>query len=190
MIRAFFGFLGRAIPLVQCAALLLVAACAVFGVWLAFISMQTEVQLKAIDGAVAAWIGFVDLCKSAIASPSFWMAAGGLGAWFQSWVNGRKAKEAVEAAKGAVVAAQGAEEKVKDAHTTLVKKIEENTQLTVSVKEAAVRSKHEVTDAFTAGQRNGFVGGIAEGKKQASGPAPLQADFDPMCTDMIDVTKG
>lgn len=38
----------------------------------------------------------------------------------------------------------------------------------------AERSKHEITQAFMAGERAGFVGGIEEGKKQSTGPAPLQ----------------
>ena len=43
-----------------------------------------------------------------------------------------------------------------------------------AVAETAVRSKHEITQAFMAGERGGFVAGIEEGKKQSTGPAPLQ----------------
>lgn len=52
-------------------------------------------------------------------------------------------------------------------------KLDENTKLTAEVQEVAKRSHHEVTSAFMAGKREGYVGGIAEGKKQASGPMPL-----------------
>ena len=43
-----------------------------------------------------------------------------------------------------------------------------------AVAETAERSKHEITQAFMAGERSGFVGGIEEGKRQITGPAPLQ----------------
>lgn len=42
-----------------------------------------------------------------------------------------------------------------------------------AVAETAERSKHEITQAFMAGERAGFVGGIEEGKKQSTGPASL-----------------
>ncbi len=43
-----------------------------------------------------------------------------------------------------------------------------------AVQETATRSQHEITQAFMAGERSGYVGGIEEGKKQSTGPAPLQ----------------
>lgn len=48
---------------------------------------------------------------------------------------------------------------------------------------AAVRQE-EIQMAHVAGKREGFVGGIEEGKKRATNPAPLAVDFDPAATDL------
>ena len=42
-----------------------------------------------------------------------------------------------------------------------------------TIKMKAVRSKEEVSMARAAGQREGYVGGISEGKRQATGPGAL-----------------
>jgi hypothetical protein len=155
--------------LVRCAAVLAVMW---VGIWFAFDSMSPEVQIKTLDAAVQAWIGLVDLCKSAIASPSFWMAAGGIGAWLQSWVNGRKATKAVVAAEGAQAAAL-------TARAELVDKIDTNTRITEDVKTVAVRSKAEM-EAFGIGkERHGVTMGIQIERDRASAPAPLRPDFNP-----------
>lgn len=84
----------------------------------------------------------------------------------KQWWDGRQAKEAAIAARSAQVIAS-------EARTELAAKIDANTELTETVKHTAVRSQHEITQAFMAGKREGYVGGIAEGKKQATGPVPL-----------------
>lgn len=71
---------------------------------------------------------------------------------FMTWRNGQKA----EAAK-------------KVAMETRV----ELTAQVAEVKGVAERSQHEVTQAFVAGERRGYVGGIEEGKRQATGPMPM-----------------
>ena len=53
-----------------------------------------------------------------------------------------------------------------EARTEIVAKV-------AAVHETATRSLMEVSQAFMAGERSGYVGGIQEGKKQNTGPAPL-----------------
>lgn len=120
--------------------------------WLAVIAMMSK-----------GWADTVEL----LTSPTGVSVTGFVVIMAKQWWDGRQAKEAAQAAKSAHAVAL-------EARTTLSAKLDENTQLTSSVKEAAVRSQHEVTQAFQAGERSGYVRGIPEGRKQASGPIPLE----------------
>lgn len=124
--------------------------------------MSEAVQLAWIALLSKGWSDFVALMTSQTALT----ITGFLVIMTKQWWDGRQAKEAVKAAKGAQTVALEAREE-------LAAKIDQNTQLTAEVKDKAERSHAEVTSAFMAGKREGYVGGIAEGKKQASGPVPL-----------------
>lgn len=180
MIKEVFTAGKAAVMFVQCAAVLLVVW---LGIWLAFDSMQPEVQLKVLEVSVQAWIGLVDLFKSAIASPSFWMAAGGVGAWLQSWFNGRQAAKAVEAAQGAQAAAL-------TARTELAAKLDTNTKITEDVRVVATRSKEEMEIFGIGKERHGVTMGIQIERDRASTPAPLRPDFNPDSTDMFMAGHG
>lgn len=135
-------------------------------VWLAIIAMASK--------------GWTDTVAFLV-SPTGMSAVGFLIVIGKQWVDGRKANQAVAAAQGAAFAAgmaakaaEGAHEVATKARIELTEKIDANTLLTVSVRDVAVRSEHEITNAFQAGERSGYVRGIPEGRKQASGPAPLE----------------
>lgn len=78
---------------------------------------------------------------------------------YMTWRNGQKA----EAAKRVAM----------ETKTELKQQVAECKDAVCEVREVATRSHHEVTQAFQAGERSGYVRGIPEGRKQASGPMPL-----------------
>ena len=113
----------HALLLIRCAATLIVLTLIAGLAWLAFASLKPEVQIAFLSLLDHLWVSLVDLIKTAIESPGFWIAAGSFGAWLQSWLNGRKATKAVLAAEGAQIAAVQSRE-------VLETKIDLNTQLT------------------------------------------------------------
>lgn len=145
---------------IQCAALALAVMLSVAALMAAFSLLSPDVQVAIVGGIER---GFVALVANAAAVAG---AIGAIAATVLTWLNGRKATAAVRAAEGAQAVAV-------ESRTVLAEKIDKNTQCTVDIKETAVRSHHEVTQAFMAGKREGYVGGIAEGKKQATQPGDL-----------------
>lgn len=134
-------------------------------VWLALIAMVGK-----------GWADTVAL----MTSPTGVSIVGFLIVLAKQWWDARHAKAAAAAAKASLEAANGTALAIADAQVMalesgvkLAAKIDHNTKVTESVKDAAVRSRGELTDAFMAGERTGYVGGIAEGRKQATGPMPL-----------------
>lgn len=137
------------------------------------------------DAVWLAWIAFfTSAWKELVAflmSPTGATVIGFIIVVLKQWLDGRKASEAVQAAQGAAVAAslaaraaEGAHEVAAKARLELTEKLDANTTLTFQVRDAALRSQHEVTQAFQAGERSGYVRGIPEGRKQATGPTPLE----------------
>lgn len=120
-------------------------------IWLALIAMVSK-----------GWTDTMGL----LMSPTGVSITGFLMVLAKQWWDGRQTKAAAVAAKQAHDAALASRE-------ILATKLDENTQLTQAVKESAVRSQHEVTQAFQAGERSGYVRGIPEGRRQATGPMPL-----------------
>lgn len=73
-----------------------------------------------------------------------------------------------------IIAAFKSNQKIDAAKTVALATKLELTEQVSQVQKVAERSKHEITAAFMAGERSGYVGGIQEGKKQATGPMPLE----------------
>lgn len=139
---------------------------------------MSDVVLLAVIAMISK--GWTDTV-SFLMSPTGMSAVGFLIVIGKQWLDGKKANQAVAAAQGAAYAAgmaakaaEGAHEVAAKARVELTEKLNENTNLTVSVRDAALRSQHEITQAFQAGERGGYVNGIKEGKRQASGPVPLE----------------
>lgn len=78
---------------------------------------------------------------------------------FMTWRNGQKA----EAAKQVALATK----------VELTQQVADCKDAICEVKDVAVRSQHEITQSFQAGERSGFVQGIPVGRRQATGPMPL-----------------
>lgn len=145
----------------------------IVGLTIGFFFLAPEVQIAVIGALKEGWVALVNNAASASAAA---IATGGA---VMTWWNGQKAKAAVVAAEGAQAAAAGV-------GAVLGKKLDENTQLTHAVGEAAVRSAEEVENAKLAGVREGHVAGMEIERMRASNFGGL----GPNATQPIDITKG
>jgi uncharacterized membrane protein YebE (DUF533 family) len=115
----------------------------------------SDTVVLALIAMVQGWGDKLILNASTIAT-----AIGGAVIAYMTWRNGQKA----EAAKNVAL----------ETKHELTAQVAECKDAVCEVKDVAVRSHHEVTQAFMAGERGGYVNGIKEGRKQATGPQPLE----------------
>lgn len=111
------------------------------------------------------WLALIDWGKTFTSNAGFVACLLAFAAWLQSWLNGRRAVTRSDDLKTTVCVV--------------------GDQVKAKVVDQIAASDAVIQHAAVAGERKGFVGGIIEGKKQASDFGVLGAqktDFDPLST--------